>query len=161
MKKIIISILISIFLLISCNNKLQKDKKSNDSYLTNHKYKLDERLKEKLFNYIKDIDLESPIIYTVEFYNERMYGTFDENDTIIKISFLFCGKDTLGYKGIMKIDNYIVAIFDKKNIGRLFYNNDSLLKINYNKLKCKNETVIGSLVLFLKESEIYEWGTKI
>ena len=61
----------------------------------------------------------------------------------------------------MKIDNYIVAIFDKKNIGRSFYNNDSLLKINYNKLKCKNETVIGSLVLFLKKSEIYEWGTKI
>ncbi len=159
MKKILILILISIFLLISCKNKLQKDKNSNDSCLTYNKYKLDEKLKEKLFNYIEETDLDSPIIYTIEFYNEKFYEIFDENDTIIGISFIFCGKDTVGYKGIMNVDNYIVAIFDKKNIGRsLFYNNDSILKINYNKLRCKNETIISSLILLLDKGKLYQWG---
>lgn len=66
--------------------------------------------------------------------NKNLYYS----DTTATISYYTCFfKDSNnGYKGILRFENYNIAIFDANNIGHKYYNVDSLEEISLDYFKC-------------------------
>lgn len=77
-------------------------------------------------------------------------------DTFIDISFNYCDRDTEGYKGVLLINNNVVAIFDKNNIGADFYDKKYIYYVPYEKLKCRNEKYIILTLLKLTNGKFNE-----
>lgn len=68
------------------------------------------------------------VCFTIEFSYEDVNSTSLERDTMILISHYnkHAGSYT-GYKGVLLVNNYFVAILDKDDIGTGFYSKDMLL----------------------------------
>jgi hypothetical protein len=153
----IVIVFLSLIFLIGCNNSNNKTKQSLDMKIENKEI-LNKEIEEKIYKYAKDLKLDSSEFYIVEFLNEKKYYIFDKKDTIVLISFNYCNKDDYGYKGVLFLNNNVVAIFDKNNIGTNFYDKNKIIYIPYNKLNCYDKKVIDVMTLRYKNGELYEWG---
>lgn len=153
----IIIVFLSLIFLIGCNNSNNKTKQSLDKKIENENI-LNKEIEEKIYKYSKDLKLDSSEFYIVEFLNEKKYNIFDKKDTIILISFNYCNKDNYGYKGVLFLNNNVVAIFDKNNIGTNFYDKNKIIYIPYTKLNCYDKKVIDVMTLRYKNGKLYEWG---
>jgi len=153
----IIIVFLSLIFLIGCNNSNNKTKQSLDKKIENEDI-LNKEIEEKIYKYAKDIKLDSSEFYIVEFLNEKKYNIFDKKDTIVLISFNYCNKDDYGYKGVLFLNNNVVAIFDKNNIGTNFYDKNKISYIPYTKLNCYDKKVIDVMTLRYKNGKLYEWG---
>ncbi|HON98443.1 MAG TPA: hypothetical protein PK222_09365 [Bacteroidales bacterium] len=153
----IIIVFLSLIFLIGCNNSNNKTKQSLDKKIENEDI-LNKEIEEKIYKYAKDLKLDSSEFYIVEFLNEKKYNIFDKKDTIILISFNYCNKDNYGYKGVLFLNNNVVAIFDKNNIGTNFYDKNKIIYIPYTKLNCYDKKVIDVMTLRYKNGKLYEWG---
>jgi len=56
------------------------------------------------------------------------------------------------------LNNNVVAIFDKNNIGTNFYDKNKIIYIPYTKLNCYDKKVIDVMTLRYKNGKLYEWG---
>ena len=153
----IIIVFLSLIFLIGCNNSNNKTKQSLDKKIENEDI-LNKEIEEKIYKYAKDLKLDSSEFYIVEFLNEKKYNIFDKKDTIVLISFNYCNKDDYGYKGVLFLNNNVVAIFDKNNIGADFYDKNKIIYIPYTKLNCYDKKVIDVMTLRYKNGKLYEWG---
>ncbi|HPL03173.1 MAG TPA: hypothetical protein PLE59_06630 [Bacteroidales bacterium] len=153
----IIIVFLSLIFLIGCNNSNNKTKQSLDKKIENEDI-LNKEIEEKIYKYAKDLKLDSSEFYIVEFLNEKKYNIFDKKDTIVLISFNYCNKDNYGYKGVLFLNNNVVAIFDKNNIGTNFYDKNKIIYIPYTKLNCYDKKVIDVMTLRYKNGKLYEWG---
>ena len=153
----IIIVFLSLIFLIGCNNSNNKTKQSLDKKIENEDI-LNKEIEEKIYKYAKDLKLDSSEFYIVEFLNEKKYNIFDKKDTIVLISFNYCNKDDYGYKGVLFLNNNVVAIFDKNNIGTNFYDKNKIIYIPYTKLNCYDKKVIDVMTLRYKDGKLYEWG---
>ncbi|HOB27456.1 MAG TPA: hypothetical protein PKJ07_04880 [Bacteroidales bacterium] len=153
----IIIVFLSLIFLIGCNNSNNKTKQSLDKKIENEDI-LNKEIEEKIYKYAKDLKLDSSEFYIVEFLNEKKYNIFDKKDTIVLISFNYCNKDDYGYKGVLFLNNNVVAIFDKNNIGTNFYDKNKIIYIPYTKLNCYDKKVIDVMTLRYKNGKLYEWG---
>jgi len=153
----IIIVFLSLIFFIGCNNSNNKTKQSLDKKIENEDI-LNKEIEEKIYKYAKDLKLDSSEFYIVEFLNEKKYNIFDKKDTIVLISFNYCNKDDYGYKGVLFLNNNVVAIFDKNNIGTNFYDKNKIIYIPYTKLNCYDKKVIDVMTLRYKNGKLYEWG---
>lgn len=112
---------------------------------------INSNLLKELFEYINFVELlektDSNKCFILEF-------LIDKEDSIIVISRNMCWMNYSGYKGIMNIDKYDIAILDKENIGINFYNIDSLVNKNLDNLQCNNGELRGIAVVKIKGLEI-------
>lgn len=137
--------LIIITLITGCLNrkKEKKDVVRQDMVVVNDKDVLRDDLAVELGRFVdwhsrvSDIDSIKGICYTVEFFNEN-FIMFTEKDTIIILSYYAHGVDTIGYKGILFVDDYPVAVLDKDTIGLVLYDERSLIEVpltRFNRIK--------------------------
>ena len=128
MKKIGVTFIISIFA-IACHN--------NSKYVTSGEEqlcpKLSSCIEEAFAYYIKhEENPDTSTICLMEFLVGE-YG-FPQDDTLI----CFCMYDNRhssdGLKGIIAIGGYNVLVFDKQNVGKEFYNVDSLVDTDISEL---------------------------
>ena len=157
MSRIILFISI-LFFMISCNidnkedGRLANHESQNivNSFILN-----DDKIRE--FNkYVDEMNFDNSVIYAIEFFVKDKYGNSNTLDTFIDISFNYCDRDTEGYKGVLLINNNVVAIFDKNNIGADFYDKKYIYYVPYEKLKCRNEKYIISTLLKLTNGKFNE-----
>ncbi len=156
MNRIILFIFI-LFFIISCNidNK-------NDGRLANHEsqnsvnsFILNDDIIREFNKYVDEMNFDDSIIYAIEFFKDN-YNISNKLDTFVDISFNYCDRNPEGYKGVLFINNNVVAIFDKNDIGADFYDKKYIYYVPYEKLKCKNEKYIISTLLKLTKGKFNE-----
>ncbi len=59
-------------------------------------------------------------------------------------------------KGYTIIDNYLVLVFDSQNIGKHFYNSDSLKRINFDSLKFPSVDIVECCAFVLNGNDHLE-----
>jgi hypothetical protein len=134
-----------IFLFISfvCCKNTTTENMLNDSDIISNKEKLHVDLLKELeyfrkedagFSGYENSITNIGLCYTMEFLREK-------EDSIVIISYKMCNKDYIGYKGILDFIDYYVAILDSDNIGLYFYDNESIINIKIEELKCINSDV--------------------
>lgn len=143
--------------LLSCN-KIQKDSKDNSSDLNIDNSDLNQMIKIGVLKHNEIMDLDSSYTLVIEF-TKNCLPQFTSNDTVILIYYMHNNKGSLGYKGIMKIDNCDIAIFDEYNVGSKYYHKNKLLSTPLDSLFCYNEDIIDVLVFKLQNGEVIEWST--
>jgi len=158
--KLVVFFLIIIGLL-SCNHNRKNSKEGNIIDMTDFDVVLLDTLKNKVIErinidliqglesyvkYLKDNDLDeynlidSCKCFVFEFTQDKKRVNFysppyEDLDPIVLIFYRNSKYTPDGYKGIIRIKNYSIAIFDPDNIGEKFYNKDSLENVDINGLQ--------------------------
>lgn len=103
----------------------------------------------------------SELIFTVDFFDEAFLSIFEKEDTVVTITYLTENKQvSSGYKGLLIYEGYPIVIFDKKDRGKLYYDEDILFKIPLNILKSskdENNLTFAFVIkdgVFLAETEL-------
>lgn len=136
---------ILMILFISCKNKPEEKNViivSNDSIVK-------EQINIGLLKRIEDFRewkkndrysiADSNMCYLVKFSHEKEFLDIaipHDSNPVIVISHNRCDINYTGYKGILKINTYYVAIFDAENIGSRFYDQSSFVDMNISDFKC-------------------------
>ncbi|MBO4308063.1 MAG: hypothetical protein J5848_07125 [Bacteroidales bacterium] len=153
MKKIIIPVIT--LLTVACYNNSESEVLGRNGLCR----KLSPCIEDAFAYYIKHEDNpDTSTIYLMEF----LVGEpgFPQDDTLI----LFCAccnrQLADGIKGIMTIGEYKVLVFDKQNVGNKFYNVDSLVDIDLDRLCLpSSENLINCYAFVLDgDSNLYLLG---
>lgn len=152
------TILVFLIFIISCNNDNKKDEKqtNHESQDVVNSFILNDDISREFKKYVNEMNFDDSVIYAIEFFIEDNYNIPNTFDTFVDISFNYCDRNLEGYKGVSFINNNVVAIFDKNDIGINFYNKKYIYYIPYTKLKCKNEKYIISTLLKLRNKKFNE-----
>lgn len=156
----------------SCNNNSKtKDVKTNLTFIGTkvEKEKLDTNLVEGVLNLIHtgehlkypDILLSDSFIsvcFEINSEDSQIYFS----DSIVCIRYNIIGNNnapiTKYYKGILKIEEYNVAIFDIGEFGEKYYNKDSLIQIPLNSFKHYPMDIILTNTYYIKNGKIKFWN---
>jgi len=159
MKNIIV--ITTMFLLLSCSKKTVTDQNLSQalSELSESSY-VELPLRPDLLRawnryreYGMDGVMDTTICYFMGFYSNK-------KDSLVSVFFNNCEGKYTGYKGMVKIDGYYVAVLDPENIGKDFYNNNLLMQKGISEFKCfkikiVNGKVIGGRSYFLDGGVVY------
>jgi hypothetical protein len=103
------------------------------------------------------VDLKNKC-YLIEFYNGNLNSIITQKDTFVFFSYILCQQDYQGYKGVLKIENRFIAIFDNKDVGDSYYCRDSLLHIPLNQLPCVFEKFLIRKSFKIVNNSIRQFG---
>ena len=167
MKKI--GIILLPLIIISCGNRVRNDisAESMENILA-VKDILDLKLKNAVVKLIEDtskgygIDSSSlsESCLVIQFTDSCGKPGIFFSDSLVTISYYVCGMEypMSEYKGILTIDNYNIAIFDKNDVGLKYYNADSLATIPIDRFKCYSMSLESALAFYMKGDTLRYWN---
>ncbi len=156
-------LLILWILFVCCDNKKESNKiYDNTSNSETVIPKINTDLLTELYGFINEEEFyydeykkaDSGMCFVLEFLQEK-------EDTVVIISYNMCWMDHSGYKGIINVDKYDIAILDKENVGLNCYNIDSLINKEISNLRCNDEKSRSIAKVKMKGAEIISdnrWG---
>lgn len=122
----------------SCKDTNTVEKITEDS---NNSHQINPCLIQPLREYISNIetnfvrrDQDSSLIYIIDFWDEYPSNA-RPFDTVIVFDYFIKRNSVEGYKGCALVDNYLIAVFDKKQIGHQYYSEDALINIPFKYFK--------------------------
>ena len=165
MRKFIIALLL--VTTISCGHRARNDRNAIDGIVT-AKEILDLKLRNAVAKLIGDtaegygIDSSSlsESCLTIQFTDSCGEPDIFFSDSLVTISYYVCEVEypMYEYKGILTVDNYNIAIFDKNNVGLKYYNTDSLVTIPIDKFECYSMSLTSALVFYMKGDSLRYWN---
>ncbi|PKP22140.1 MAG: hypothetical protein CVU06_09685 [Bacteroidetes bacterium HGW-Bacteroidetes-22] len=157
MKSIVFFLVSLVLFLSSCKNKIYdqtvhkeyKNKVLDDSL---KKYTLD-----FLHEFVKSESRFKNKTFIIEFLNDNLYGIFDKEDTVINIQPLRCCKNIHESKGCVIEDSFTILIFDKDNVGHLYYDDSLLHSVNDLNIDCASDDILGGAAFVIKCGKLFKW----
>lgn len=150
-------------LLFSCKGKRRSDPAPVSEEIVKTISLIDPQIKNAIYDFAGSVKRpefnfnESCMV--VQFIDD--YGARDIyfSDTVAIVSYNICGPrfNMDDYKGIITVDTLNVAIFDRNNIGRSYYNSDSLKNIAFDSYKCIPSNIISEALFYVKNDSLKYW----
>ena len=155
-----------IFILLICSSCSSGKKKENSHETSSNiefELKLDTTLMKAVCELIDYKDYEkyeiplSESVIIIYFFKRREIDVGTSYS--IEVHHYVSGFDYIAddYKGIIDMDGHKIAIFDENDIGRKFYNADSLQYIAFDSFKSYPMDVIITPAFFVKDGVLLSW----
>ena len=145
MIKIILGLLIAGMIVLSFGCLGEPDHQNNESlnkqYSTSDIYEeIVEYLLYHITNAIKSGNADTNSTFVLYFTQKNLFYDTNTIDPILYISTLFCEDQSFynGYKGVIRLSDYTVAIFDDTSLGSLFYDPKEIIDTPFIYLKCQS-----------------------
>ena len=151
MKDIMLTVIIFI-LINNCNSNKEIINKHNNYISINV---IDSILRYNIIEFIKNKEkFNTENVITVNFNHKSNFKIPDKICNSIIISTKIDKESIKNYKGVYKIKDYNIALFDSSNFGYKYYDINHLKKIPFDSLKFSNDRIVEQIVLIIENGKM-------